>query len=152
MSIGVENEKEIRLSISAERIETFNKSVGEYPFLRIRGRSQPVRNAQLAKIEPRASVRVEYPALGAPSGGPIPVRRASDDEDRSGGEVELEAEFVSPRFTGVVELPRDVSRSLRVGVLARARLMDCDDTVGRRVYETISHWVHKKLGQATAAS
>ena len=150
MSIGVENEKEIRLSISAERIETFNKSVGKYPFLRIRGRSQPVRNAPLAKIEPRASVRVEYPALGAPSGGPIPVRRASDDENRSGGEVELAAEFVSPRFTGVVELPQDVSRSLRVGVLARARLMDRDDTVGRRVYETISHWVRKKLGRATA--
>ena len=151
MAIGVENDKEILLSISEERIETFNKSVGRYPHMRIRGRAEPVRNARLAKIEPRASATVEYPALGAPSGGPIPVRRVSDDQNRSDDEVELEAEFVSPRFTGVVDLPDDVSTSLRAGELARARLMDGDDTIGRRVYETISHWVRKKLGQVNSA-
>jgi putative peptide zinc metalloprotease protein len=151
MAIGVEENKEIRLSISEERIETFQKSVGRYPHLRIRGRSEPVRQGRLEKIGPRASAKVEHPALGAPAGGPLAVRQVARNQAEPRDDADLETEFVSPRFTGVVQLPLDVSLSLRAGELARARLMDRNDTVGRRVFETISHWVRQKLGNARSA-
>jgi hypothetical protein len=90
---------------------------------------------------------VQHPALGAPAGGPLAVRPVRDHEGPSQKDAEAQLELVSPRFTGIVELPEDVSLGLRAGELVRARLMDPDDTVGRRVYQTVSHWVRKKLGQ-----
>jgi putative peptide zinc metalloprotease protein len=151
MAIGEERSKEIRLSIPEDYVETFMGSVGTYPHLRVRGRSEAIRRGRLVKIEPKASVKLVYPALAAPAGGPLAVRAVA----QSGHEhqpAESAFEFVSPRFTGIVDLPSDMANALRAGELVQARLFDGENTIGRRVYQIVGRWLEKKLKRGNPAS
>ena len=148
MVIGAEHKKEVRLSIAEERVDSFARAIDSVLHLRVRGRARVIRGAPLSKIEPQASVHVDHSALAASSGGPLAVRHVSDRPGQSGSDTQDPLQLVAPRFTGIVALPEDVSRSLRSGQLVRARLMDHDDTIGRRVHQTISQWVRSKLQRA----
>ncbi len=137
--IAHEDAKEIRVSIAQEDIDAFRACV-ESP-LRAYLPESVVLQVPLAKIEPRASTLPLDPALCAPLGGSLAVRRVSDAAGHKGrGQFEL----LSPRFTGVMPLGPVHCDQLHAGqravVAVRPR-----ESLGGHLYRKLIEWMDAKL-------
>ena len=151
MKIAREKHKEIQVSISEAHFDTFSQKVGTIPHVRIPGRSGAVRAGQLTKVEPRATVVLRNQLLGGTYGGPLAVREAQSDENQSeSGNQKIE--LVAPRFHGVIALSADESARLKSGQLAKVRIYDASETIGRRAYRAVHSWIQQKLNQCRMAA
>ncbi len=117
------------------------------PHVRVLGRRGKVRAGQLTRVEPRASVLLRQPALGGRNGGPLAVRNARLETTESG---RPNVELLSPHFHGSILLPPDESLRLKAGQLAKVRVHDPKETLGRRTYRAVQTWIQNKLGQRQA--
>jgi putative peptide zinc metalloprotease protein len=103
LSIGSEDQKEIRMAVSHAEYADFAKHLGRPAQVRLPG--SQVLECVLAKIEPRASRALPHPAFSAEAGGPLAVRlqddqaaRLSEDAGIPGSQAPDVAELVEPRF------------------------------------------------------
>jgi len=119
MSVGDETRKQIHLSIAQKDVDAFVKQIDKQPFVRVKGRLQPLREATLVRVDPQATRSLASPALAAPNGGPLAV--LVDNSVSGGGRRELET--LQPRFSGIVAVPPERAQILRAGELARARII-----------------------------
>jgi putative peptide zinc metalloprotease protein len=110
VSIGDEQSKELRLSITQEDVDTFLASVGNRVSARLQGGVRL--ESDLTRVPPQASLEPPHRSLCSPYGGPLEVRpkestESSDPEDKY--------ELVRPGFMGFVKLPTEYSAQLRAG-------------------------------------
>jgi len=140
MSVGDESRKQIHLSIAQKDVGFFEKQIDKRPFVRIKGRPQPLREAILVRVDPRASRSLASPALAAPNGGPLAV--AVDGNPGKDGRGELEN--LHPRFSGVVVVPPERAQSLHAGELARARMIAEGGTIGQHLLGMFRRWLTRQ--------
>ena len=145
MSIGDESRKQIHLSIAQKDVGFFEEQIDKRPFVRIKGRSQPLREAILVRVDPRASRSLASPALAAPHGGPLAV--AVDGNPKESGSGELET--LQPRFSGVVLLPPERAQCLNAGELAHARMLAEGDTIGQHLLGVFRRWLTRQTQLST---
>lgn len=137
--IGVESQKEVRLSIAQSDVADFRQQAELQ--MRLYFPNIKVMAAKTWKIEPRASLIPNDLALCASYGGPLAVRNveAINQTAKAG-----RCEYLSPRFNGTVSLDSDQSQLVRAGqrrqVAIRSNL-----TVGQRLLQLVSEWVDKRL-------
>ncbi len=150
MVIAHESQKEIQVSIPEAYIDVFSQNVGIVPHVRVPGRNGKVLAGPLTKVEPRASTDLQCAALGGNHGGPLAVRevRQADRERTVDG---FSFQLVAPHFRGVISLPAEESMRLRAGQLAKVRIYDTEETLGRCTYRAMKSWIQRKLNQRTTA-
>ncbi len=115
LAIGSDAHKSIVVAVPQQDAEFFLNQLGTRPQIRIRGRGLSIRNAQLVKMDPRASQSLPHPALAAAYGGPLPVAVRGEHEEHAvhGDTLQL----CEPHFRATIALPADVARQLRAGEL-----------------------------------
>ena len=133
-------EKELKLAIAQNDIDFFNARVGEQVRLRLPG-LQPVM-CTLKKVEPRASLRPPHASLCASTGGPLPVRQATD-------ETSDDVEFTSPRFTGSAVFPHEQSVRATAGQVGVIGLGWHGRAVGPHLHGIVKQWIRTKLQKPT---
>ena len=138
--VASESRKEIHVAIPEAFVESFVESIGQTPRVAIRGESRSGNLGALAKVEPRATVTLRHPALGAHNGGPLPVEANQEDEDLEG-----DVRLVSPRFHGTITLPAERALRLRDGQLGSVTIHNRHETVARKAYRGVGSWVKNKI-------
>lgn len=143
LAVGDDKHKQVRISIAQEDAPLFRSRTGVPVSLRMRSaeRSQ----GRLTRIIPRASKTPPHLALCAPLGGPLAVtNKGRRDEEESN-----ENELVSPRFTGIVELPDRLCASYHAGELGYAMIRNGDtDSVAQVLYRRAAGWFENQLSHA----
>ncbi len=141
-TIGNEQLKELRISVAQEDFDAFENCLGGPAQVRVSG-SEPLQG-RLVKLQPRASVQVEHQSLGADVGGPLPVKRKEAVGHSSSRQADR-YEFLTPRFTGTVELSAAQSAGIRCGQLAVVSLPTYRETVAGHIYSLLMKWFRDKL-------
>lgn len=132
--IGNESEKELRVLIAQDQYDQFRDQVGTSVRFRV-GSSTP-EVSTLAKIIPRANTHVEYPALLASNGGPLPVKAAPDQQ----GEAQSDVKLITPHFEAVVSLQSDQATRLRSGSRATVAIGALNESIGSRLWRYLVDW------------
>ena len=96
-------------------------------------------DATLARLEPRASVRLPHPALSAMAGGPLAIVESTSTQNES------EAELTKPRFQAVVTIPPEYNTQLFSGQRGLAVLGSCNQSLGWNVLGLVHDWIEQKL-------
>ncbi len=148
-SIGNRSAKEIQISVAQDDLESFLRHLQRPVTIRIRGNSRL--SSTLDKVSPRASMKPLHDSLCAPNGGPLAVRRQSNDEkqlNKPGNPYEL----LAPRFLATVHLSEQQSAPLWAGQRGVATFWDEDNTIGKHLFRSISRWIRKKTALASSTS
>lgn len=140
LRVASEDHKDIQVAIPESFVESFLEYIGNSPRVAIRGAGRSARLGILTKVEPRATVTLWHPALGAHNGGPLPVQAANDHQESN-----QDMRLVSPRFQGAIKLPIEEARRLRDGQLGSVTIYDRHETVARKVVRGVSDWVKNKI-------
>lgn len=143
LAVGSTGEKEVRISIQQQDIDSFRDPKNSEVRLNIQGHSITSNSARLTRLHPRATRRVLHSCLSATNGGPLAVQQNLDD-DESSSDVLL----VEPHFEGVVSIPSKLSTVLRAGEVCRV-------SVGRghqRVYEKLWSFTRSYIDRKTGDS
>jgi putative peptide zinc metalloprotease protein len=148
-AVGRERHKQIVLSVSQRDVDFFLRQIGSRPHVRIKGRLTPLADAQLTEVHPRATRRLQHPALAAIHGGPLSVSMASREQAESDP---ASPELVEPYFEAIVSLPEEVALRLRAGELAHVRVAAAGETIGEHLYGIVRRWVLAKLKIAPSSN
>jgi putative peptide zinc metalloprotease protein len=139
LSVGDERRKQIRLSVAQKDIDFFLQQIGLHPHLRVKGHPGTVSDAQLVKVNPRATCSLPHAALAAQNGGPLTVRPVAE------GSTSRAWELAEPRFLAMVALPSSEAVRLRAGELARVRIEAPGQSIARRLFSWAQSWMQRKL-------
>ena len=135
LAVGAEH-KALRVSVAQEQLQAFENRVGEMIPVRISGSA--VMLGRLSELEPRASVRTLHRSLCADVGGPLAVKRC-DVDLRGAVATEDQFEFLSPRFSGTVELHDNDAHSLYSGQLANV-LVPSGNSIAGHFFSALRDW------------
>lgn len=143
--LGTEDEKELLVSAASTDEKKFVSRLG-----RSVGLLRPYGNAEsnmgrLVHVDPRVSETLQHLALGAGSGGDVPVR--IEEQDRSKPDEALPRSLI-PRIAAKVELDPETSRRFRAGQRLTVRLSEVYEPWGARL---LKHW-HEYLTELAAGS
>ncbi|MFO0978541.1 MAG: efflux RND transporter periplasmic adaptor subunit [Planctomycetaceae bacterium] len=138
MSIGLPNDKELRLSIGQRELPEALTRVGQPVRVRIGTRSSIT--GTLKRVNPRASRTIPHAALAAVNGGELPVVQ---DEQKADGESPLR--LTEHRFTAVVEIPTEEAAMLFCGERGTASLGLPSMSLGHWVWRSGSDWIENQL-------
>jgi len=142
VSIGDERQKDLRVSVGQNDLDTISKRTGKS--LRVNLPQQPLWESRLDKVNPRATLAPTHPAMAAANGGPLPVKNvASKESDGSESSLEL----FTPRFGAVVSLNETASAQLRAGQTGYVSHRPCDESIGEHLYHAFSGWLRERLKQ-----
>ncbi len=145
MTIGLENEKELQLSIGQRELPVSTALVGKPLRVRIGTHGSVV--GTLERVNPRASRSIPHPALAAINEGPLPVSESQSANDRGDGE---RIRLTEHRFTAIVKLPDDQSLNFRCGERGIAALGLPNRSLGMHLWRTVHDWFDNQLVAATA--
>ena len=102
---------DVRIALDQESAAHFRTAVGAPVRVRIEGGE--TLDAQLTRVEARATRELIHPALTALAGGPLPLRRAEDDDKKN------PYELAEPHFVALAHLG---AAQAQIGQLARVKL------------------------------
>lgn len=142
LTIGLEDEKEVQLSIAQRDLAVSTALVGQP--LKIRIGTHPAVNGILLQVNPRASRSVPHPALAAVYGGPLPVVEA-DPEEHSSRDERLR--LTEHRFTAIVQLPAKDAAELRCGERGIASLGLFRGSLGTYVWRSSHDWINRQFAR-----
>jgi putative peptide zinc metalloprotease protein len=148
LCIGIESKLELRLSIAQENVDAFAARVEES--IRVRLPGTRAFSCPLTRVNPGATIDLQYPSLAAANGGPLPVRAkdgASTGKDKLKNTA-VEFELLSPRFTGIMSPSAEQSRSLHAGQLGLATIRPFDESLGKHLLRVAMRWSEKKLNRS----
>jgi putative peptide zinc metalloprotease protein len=148
LAIGLEQHKELRLSIAQRDVERFGHRLGDIVKIELGGGQSLV--GTLVKLEPQASTIPPHAALGANCGGPLPVaERRQKDESRK---QHISHEFLAPRFTGIVPLQPGAARKLYSGQVGEVSFRTYEESFGEHLVVLGQLWLKSKLDLLTGKS
>jgi multidrug efflux pump subunit AcrA (membrane-fusion protein) len=142
--VGDEAAKQLVVAVPQEDSGPFVTQVGKPIVFRIRGASGETGEAGLTKLDPRASLELPHPALGAHVGGPIAVRMKATPADAV-QRADQPYELLSPRFFGTVVLTPAQSRALYAGQLGTVQFRTAAESAGVRLVKDFGQWLRKRL-------
>ena len=140
LSIGNEQQKELRVSISQGDIDVFRLRIGGSVHIDLP--RQPIWTGQFEKINPRATITPAHAGMAAIHGGPLPVKRNTQNRSDSPSDA---CELFAPPFTGIVKLNPMESVQLRAGQIGAIYCRPRADSIGQHLYHVASQWIQQKL-------
>jgi putative peptide zinc metalloprotease protein len=140
MTIGVEEDKELKLSIGQRDLSIAAGLVGQSVKVRI-GTHDAVR-ATLVRVNPRASRSIPHPSLAATNGGPLAVSQMDERESASSKD---RLRLTEHRFTAVVELPDEQATAFRCGERGTAALGLPRGSLGTHLWRSAHDWLDAQL-------
>lgn len=103
--------------------------------IRVRVGTRPAFSGRLTRINPRATLTLKHAGLAAPEGGDLAVVEDGDGEYR----------LTEHRFDAVIELPPDVSGSVRPGERGHAVFRSASSSLAGHVYCVMSDWIETQF-------
>jgi putative peptide zinc metalloprotease protein len=149
VTLGLEECKELQLSVDQADIEALRDECNRRVYVRIKGRGGLIEGARLVRMNPKATRTLLHPALAAPAGGPLAVTPRPTGPAAPTMPAER-FDLAAPRFTAIVELPAEESRRLRAGELARVRTWRSEESIGRHLYRVVKRLIDKRMGRVTS--
>jgi hypothetical protein len=140
MTIGVEEDKELKLSIGQRDLAVATGLVGQSVKVRI-GTHEAVR-ATLVRVNPRASRSIPHPALAATNGGALNVSQMDERESSSSKD---RLRLTEHRFTAIVELPDEQATAFRCGERGTAALGLPRGSLGTHLWRSAHDWFNAQL-------
>lgn len=140
MTIGVEEDKELKLSVRQRDLSVATGLVGQSVRVRI-GTHDAVR-ATLVRVNPRASRSIPHPALAATNGGALTVSQMDERESASSKE---RLQLTEHRFTAIVELPDDQAVAFRCGERGTAALGLPRGSLGTHLWRSAHDWFDAQI-------
>ncbi|WP_182867612.1 efflux RND transporter periplasmic adaptor subunit [Rhodopirellula sp. JC639] len=140
--IGDESQKELRLLIPQDKFDPFRDQSGTV--VRFRASGQATQTSALSTIIPRARTEVDYPSLLATNGGPLAVKRVSNDASQSDSQFEL----LVPHFEAIVPLDASQGVDLHSGQRTRVSIGGLDRTVGSHLWRVVREWIAQAVQAA----
>lgn len=141
LAVGDDEHKQLRVSIAQEDAAPFRSRTGGP--VKLRMRSAATSEGRLSRIIPRASKTPPHMALCAPLGGPLAVTNDGQQDD------EESHKLVSPRFTGIVELPDKLCTNHHAGEFGYVTIRAADsDSVAQVLYRRAARWLENQLSDA----
>lgn len=140
MTIGVEEDKELKLSIGQRDLAIATGLVGQPVKVRI-GTHDVVR-ATLVRVNPRASRSIPHPALAATNGGALTVSQMDERESSSSKD---RLRLTEHRFTAIVELPEEQATAFRCGERGTAALGLPRGSLGTHLWRSAHDWCNAQL-------
>ncbi len=142
LAIGEETQKELQISVAQDDLDAFTTRVGQPVNVRFPGTGR--RNCRLVKLEPRAKLEPPHASLCAPLGGPLAVTKKETAADAS-QDPSKQYEFVTPRFTGTVELAAPQAGDLHAGQLGNVSFCAFHETFGMHLYNAAANWLRDRI-------
>lgn len=141
--LGTEEEKELLVSAASTDEKKFVSRLGRsVGLLRPYGNSDS-NIGRLTHVDPRVGDTLQHHALGADSGGDVPVRL--EEQNRNNRDEALPRSLIR-RIAAKVELDAETSRRLRAGQRLTVHLSDVYEPWGSRL---LKHW-HEYLTELAA--
>lgn len=140
MTIGREQEKELRLSIGQRELSVSTSLVGKP--LKVRIGTHAVVSGRLLRVNPGASRAIPHPAMAAVNGGPLAVAETDEKENTAGSE---RLRLTEHRFTAIVQLPEDRAVEFRGGERGTAALGMHESSLGTHLWRLGNDWVKEQL-------
>lgn len=138
MTIGLDDAKELRLSVGQRDLPVASSLVGQSLKIRI-GTAPPVVGT-LTRINPKGSRSIPHQALAATNGGPLPVvesGKANADGER--------LELAEHRFTAIVTLPAADANRFFCGQRGTVSLGLPKASLGKHVWTACEDWFRDRL-------
>lgn len=139
--IGNEENKEVILAAAQDDISSFTSQKSEMVTVRISGDESNSFSAALTKIDPRASLRIPHPALGADAGGSLPIKPKHDSSDPK----KVENELLDPHFSGTIVLSHEQSEMLHAGQRATILFSSREQSWAGRLVQKLRRWIDDRL-------
>jgi putative peptide zinc metalloprotease protein len=146
--VGNEESKEIILAAAQDDINSFTSQLYLPVTVRISGDESNSFTASLGKIDPRASLRLPHPALGADAGGALPVKPKKQKPDAKAPESEL----LDPCFYGTVSLIPSQSLLLHSGQRATILFSSSEQCWAGRLVMKLRKWIDDRLASSQQTS
>ncbi len=138
LTIGLDDAKELRLSVGQRDLPVATGLVGQQLKVRI-GTSSPVIGT-LTRINPKGSRTVPHESLIAPNGGALTVVESSQKSE-SGERLEL----AEHRFTAVVTLPADQANRFLCGQRGTVSLGLPKASLGKYLWTACEDWLKSRM-------
>ncbi len=142
LTIGLDNEKEVQLSVGQRELGISTSLIGRQ--LQVRIGTHPAFTGTLVRVNPRASRKIPHAALAATNGGPLPVSEVEKSEKTESDE---RLRLTEHRFTAIVQLPSDAADRLRCGERGTATLGLPRGSLGTHLWRSAHDWVDAQLSQ-----
>ncbi len=139
MTIGREQEKELRLSIGQRELSVSTSLVGKP--LKVRIGTHSVVSCVLLRVNPGASRIIPHPAMAAVNGGPLAVAEPDEKESAGGDRLRL----TEHRFTAIVQLPEDRAEEFRGGERGTAALGLHESSLGSYLWRFGNDWITRQI-------
>ncbi|MFV2067561.1 MAG: HlyD family efflux transporter periplasmic adaptor subunit [Pirellulales bacterium] len=142
LSIGNEEQKEVRISVAQEDLDAFKALQGHTVSVHLPSLLQV--SGQLERVNPRATFKIPHSALSAQQGGPLIVKRSdheSGDRDNHADRYEL----LVPRFNGIVDLATSQSCLLRAGQVGFVTVASGGESIGQHLYRALAGWLRRQV-------
>jgi hypothetical protein len=98
-----------------------------------------IEGVRLREVDPKASARLTYLALGAQAGGPLAIKSTVSPSNPAN-----ELELSEPRFSGAIDIPPAMARHLFAGTLSKVRVSGTGDLIGEHIWNIFRHWLSRK--------
>lgn len=142
LTIGLEEEKELQLSVGQRELAVASGLAGRS--LKLRIGTNPAVTGTLIRVNPRASRAIPHPALAAVNGGPLAVSESNRNRE-SGSSDPLE--LTEHRFTAIVKLSPAEAISFRCGERGTAALGLPRGALGTHLWRSAHDWFDRQLTQ-----
>ena len=136
------NKKEVVVSISQNDLQSIRNAKGQTAKLLFP--SVNVINGTIKSVTPRATDIPIHPSLCSNAGGPLPVRVASDQDDRH-QEDDPDYRLLNPRFDAKVQIGAEVSEILGTGQRGTALLKAHQTSFASYTYQRVKRWLTSKI-------
>ncbi|TWT49073.1 HlyD family secretion protein [Rubripirellula amarantea] len=136
--VANETDKQVIAVIAQSVVDQTGSWVGKSVI--IRGTDQVQRSGKLYRIDPKATDHLPSPALASIEGGPLPVRKASDQDQQSGADS---MRLIEPAFRARVRLDPETAKQLPDGSTAQVHLGYRTDPIATRWVQLIRDQWHK---------
>ncbi len=145
LTIGLEDEKELQLSIGQTDLSNSLTLIGKP--LKVRIGTHPAVTGVLDRVNPQATRAIPHPALAAANGGPLSV---VENEERELKSADAELRLTEHRFTAVVRFSADNACLLHCGERGFASLGLQRASLGVHLWRTAYRWFDDQLSDVSA--
>jgi hypothetical protein len=116
--------------------------------VRVSGDESNAFTASLGRVDPRASLRIPHPALGADAGGALPVKPKKQKADAKAPDSEL----LDPHFSASISLFSTQSLRLHAGQRAMVLFSSSEQSWAGRLVLRLRKWIDDRLASTQQAS
>jgi putative peptide zinc metalloprotease protein len=141
MTIAADDGKALRMAIAEDIFARLAMADGERIEARFEARPLRAYAGTVERVTPRATARLEHPALAAAYGGPIAVRPRGPDDAGAVKRDNEPYEALAPYVTVAGVLDAGDARGLYVGEIGTVSLREVRQSAAEQAYRSVRGWI-----------